>query len=187
MLLASLAMIPVAAGIKWIIDRSQIDWKTSGIVAVSLATLWYAGVSTSTFIELRRSDARRVNLQKSFPATTFAAGIYGLCVLMATATGIGMYREGDPLWLQFIDGGFYALAFYGWPRTIHCDESGVWQRSRFCVKTVIPYDEIISVTPGDKSVVVTGDHATIEHSLYHADADEFLRVVSRAANRARVS
>ena len=96
-----------------------------------------------------------------------------------------MFREGDPLWLQFINLAFYGLAFYGWPRTIHCDESGVWQRNRFGFKTKIPYGEIISVNRGNNTVAVTGEHLTIQHTQYHSDADEFLRVVSWAADKAK--
>src|ERR1051326_2378840 len=107
MLLASLAMIPVGAAIYWFVDRSKIDWKLSATIALSLSILWYLGISASTFLEFARSDVRRISFRKSFPASTFSAGIYGLSVVMATAIGIGMFREGDLLWLQFIDIAFY--------------------------------------------------------------------------------
>ncbi len=96
---------------------------------------------------------------------------------------IGMYREGDSLWIQTIPLALVLISFYGWPRTIHCDETEVWQRSRFGFKTRIPYSEVVAVAYSEGTTTVTGAKGSIEHTPYHAAAGQFNGVMSKRTGK----
>jgi hypothetical protein len=178
------AMIPVRIIMGWMFDRhAPVDWKASLIVGCSIATLWYIAVCVSTFADLRRDAARGRNRLQSFPASAFVTGLYGITVVFSAAIAIGTHREGDPIWIQLLPLVFVFIAFYGWPRTIHSDEKGVWQRTRFGLKRIIPYDEVVAVAYAQGTTTVTGQRATIEHTQYHAGTDPFQRVVSGRSGR----
>ena len=183
-LFVTVAMIPVTAIINLAFyHRATVDWKTSLVVGSSLALLWYLAVCISTFVDVRRAAVRGRELRQSFPASAFAAGIYGVGVLFSGAMSIGMYREGDGWGIQIIPLAFVLIAFYGWPRTIHCDEEGVWQRSRFGFKTRIPYNDVVAVSYSEGTTTVTGTDGSIEHTQYHAAAGQFQGVISKRTGK----
>jgi hypothetical protein len=178
------AMIPVRFIISWIFDRhATVDWKASLIVGCSITTLWYIAVCVSTFADLRREAARGRKPRQTFPASAFLTGLYGIAVVFSAAIAIGTHREGDPIWIQVLPLVFVFIAFYGWPRTIHSDEKAIWQRTRFGLKRVIPYDEVLAVAYAQGTTTVTGQQATIEHTQYHAGAEQFQSVVSRRSGK----
>jgi hypothetical protein len=183
-LFVTVAMIPVHAIINWVFYRNAtVDWKTSLVVGSSIALMWYIGVCVSTYVDIRRAVERGREFRQSFPASAFAAGIYGVSVLFSGVMSIGMYREGDPVWIQLIPLAFLLIAFYGWPRTIHCDERGIWQRSRFGLKTLIPYGDVLAVTQSQGTTTVSGTEGSIEHTQYHADAGQFQRVTAKRTGK----
>jgi len=47
------------------------------------------------------------------------------------------------------------IAFYGWPRTIHCDSDGIWQRTRLRFKRYIPYEAVIAMGSSQGATMVT--------------------------------
>jgi hypothetical protein len=178
------AMIPVRIIIGWMFDRrAAVDWKVSLIVGSSIATLWYIAVCVSTFVDLRRDTTRGRDPRQSFPASAFVTGLYGVTVAFSATIAIGTHRENDPIPIQLIPLVFVFIAFYGWPRTIHSDEKGVWQRTRLGLKRVIPYDEIVAVAYAQGTTTVTGRQATIEHTQYHAGVNQFQRMVSRRSGK----
>lgn len=183
-LFVMVVMISVRIIMHWIFnDHAVIDWKTSLIVGCSIAAMWYTAVCVSTFADLRREVVRGRSSRQSFPANAFLTGLYGLTLVFSAAIAIGTHREGDPIWIQLLPLIFVFIAFYGWPRTIHSDEKCVWQRTRLGLKRTISYDEVLSVAYMQGTTTVTGKHATIEHTQYHAGADRFQRVVSRRSGK----
>ena len=129
--LVIVAMIPVRVIIERIFSRNvSVDWNAGLIVGCSIATLWYLGVCVSTFVDMRRDAVRGRNPRQSFPAIAFVTGVYGLALALSTVLVIGTHREGDPMWIQLSSLVFVLIAFYGWPRTIHVDETGVWQTAK---------------------------------------------------------
>lgn len=177
-------MIPVRGFINWTFTRNaDFNWKASLIVGCSIAMLWYFGVCISTFIDVRRVMLRERSFRQSYPATALIAGIYAVGVIMASALVVGMYREGDPLWMQTIPLGLFLISFYGWPRTIHCDSNGIWQRTRFGIKKYIPYSDVLAVGRSGEAAIVTGAKASIEHTEYHAGAEQFQELLQKRTGK----
>jgi hypothetical protein len=183
-LLLMAAILPVAAIINWIFDRhATVEWKISLAVGCSLLLVFSAAIFFSTFVDLRRAASRRHQVKQVFPATAFMSGLYSVVILLAGGLCVGMHREGDPLWLQFISLVFAAIVFYGWPRAIHCDESGIWQRSRLGARRNIHYGNVVSLAYSQGTTAVTGDRVVIEHTKYHADAVQFQRLLSKRTGK----
>lgn len=182
--LVTVALIPVRIILNRVLESdAAVDWKLSLVVGGSIALMWYVGVCASTFVDIRCEIAHGRQLRQSFPATAFIAGLYGVAVLFSAVMAIGMYRENDPAWLQLIPLSFVLIAFYAWPRTIHIDESGVWQRSRFGRKTRLNYSDVIALSYSDCTTTVTGSSGIIEHTQYHAAGSRFVGLVSKRSNR----
>jgi len=110
-------------------------------------------------------------------------GLYGGTVLMAGALAIGMYSEGDPLWCQAIPLILLLIAFYGWPRSIHCDENEIWQRSKLGIKKRIAYNAVIAIAGAEGKATVTGAGGTIELTPEHADAEQFSELVAKRSGK----
>jgi hypothetical protein len=182
-LLTMAALLPVAAIINWVFDRRRTDWKLSLALGGSLSLIWCMAVFVSTLVDLRRAASRRREMKQVFPATAFIGGLYSVTVLLAGAISIGTYREGDSVWLQLAPLSFLAIAFYGWPRAIHCDENKIWQRSRLGTKRSIHYDNVIAVAYSQGTTTVTGTPVVIEHTQYHADVGQFQRLLSKRTGK----
>ena len=178
------AAIPVRVLIERIFSRDvSVDWRTSLIAGCSIATLWYLGVCVSTFVDIRRDAIRGRTPRQSFPASAFWTGLYGLTLILSAAMVIGTHREGDPMWIQLTPLVFVLIAFYGWPRTIHVDETGVWQRTRLGLKRRIRFEDVLAVAYEHGTTTVAGKEATIEHTPYHAGAGSIREVLSKRSHR----
>jgi hypothetical protein len=177
--LVTVAIIPVRVIINRVFGSdAAIDWRLSLVVGGSIALMWYVSICASTFVDMRREAAHGRQIRQSFPATAFVAGLYGVTVLFSAAMAVGMYREGDPAWLQVIPLCFVLIAFYGWPRTIHIDQSSIWQRSRLGRRTCINYTDVVAVAHAVDTTTVAGSSGIIEHTQYHAVSGEFAGLVS---------
>lgn len=159
--------------------KINTDWKLALKVGGTIASIWYLVTFTSTLVDFRKYDRINAARAPSFPATSFLTGLYGLTAIVSLALIKGLNAEGDPMWLQLLPLVFVGIAFYAWPRTIHCAELSVWQRDRWGRKTDIPYQSIqaISVSPGGTTTVL-GSEVTIEHTPQHVDAESFRHFVS---------
>ncbi len=178
------AEIPVRVLIERIFSRDvRVDWRASLAVGCSIAALWYLGVCLSTFVDLRRDAAHGRDPRQSFPASAFLTGLYGLTLILSAAIVIGTHREGDPVWVQLTPLVFVLIAFYGWPRTIHVDETGVWQRTRLGLKRRIRFEDILAIAYEQGSTTVTGKEATIEHTPYHVGTQRIQKVLSKRSHR----
>lgn len=178
------AGIPVRVLIERIFSRDvRVDWRTSLIAGCCIAMVWYLGVCVSTFVDLRRDASRGRTPRQNFPATAFWTGMYGLILILSAAIVIGTHREGDPVWIQLTPLVFVLIAFYGWPRTIHVDETGVWQRTRFGLKRRIQFEDVLAVAHEDGTTTVTGKEATIEHTPCHVGSSRIREVLSTRSHK----
>ena len=162
---------------------ASVDWRTSLIAGCSIAGLWYLGICLSTFVDMRRDVASGRNPRQSFPASAFATGIYGLNLLLSAVLVIGTHREGDPIWIQLTPLLFVLIAFFGWPRTIHVDETGVWQRTRLGLKRRIPFEDVLAVSRQQGTTTIAGKEATIEHTPHHVGARRLEEVLSKRSHK----
>lgn len=183
-LFVAVAAIPVRVLIERIFSRDvSVDWRTSLIAGCSIATLWYLGVCVSTFVDMRRDAIRGRTPRQSFPASAFWTGMYGLTLVLSAATVIGTHREGDPMWIQLTPLVFVLIAFFGWPRTIHVDETGVWQRTRLGLKRSIRFEDVLAVTHEHGTTTVVDKEATIEHTPCHAGSSQIQEVLSKRSHK----
>ncbi len=183
-LFVTVALLPIRLIFNRLFFRSAAsDWKVSFLVGGSIATLSYIAVFVSTFVDLRRETGRTQKLRQTFPASAFMTGLYGGLVVFAAVMVVGTRQEGDPVWVQLTPFTFVLIALIGWPRTIRCDATGIWQRTRFGQKMRIPYDEVLSVAYEEGSTFVTGKQATIEHTLYHAGGERFQRTLEKRSGK----
>jgi hypothetical protein len=178
------AAIPVRVLIERIFSRDvSVDWRTSLIAGCSIATLWYLGVCVSTFVDMRRDAIRGRTPRQSFPASAFWTGMYGLTLVLSAAMVIGTHREGDPMWVQLTPLVFVLIAFCGWPRTIHVDETGVWQRTRLGLKKRIRFEDVLAVAHEHGTTTVVDKVATIEHTPCHAGSSQIQEVLSKRSHK----
>jgi len=178
------AAIPVRVLIERIFSREvSADWETSLIAGCAIATFWYLGVCVSTFVDIRRDAIRGRTPRQSFPATAFWTGAYGLMLALSAAIVIGTHREGDSMWTQLTPLVFVLIAFFGWPRTIHVDETCVWQRTRLGLKRRIRFEDILAVTYEQGTTTVSGKEATIEHTPCHAGSSQIQEALSKRAHK----
>jgi hypothetical protein len=178
------ASVPLRIIIERIFSRDvSVDWRTSLIAGCSIAALWYLGVCISTFVDMRRDAVSGRKPRQSFPATAFATGVYGLDLLLSAAMMIGSHQEGDPMWVQLTPLVFVWIAFMGWPRTIHVDETGVWQRTRWGRKRRIRFEDVLAVSHEHGTTTVTGTVATIEHTPYHVGARRIEEVLEKRTHK----
>ena len=178
-------MIPVRSLIDSVLHQQfALKWKEPVLVGGILTAVWFGAEFLSTLCDLLRHDRIQAASLPSFPAGSFIAGLYGFTLLMSLSMMIGMYREGDSWKFQLIPVAFMAIAFYGWPRTIHCDEHSIWQRNLWGGKKMLPYDEVkVICTNAEGTTAVIGHKTTIEHTQYHADFDSFRRIVCNRSGK----
>lgn len=184
MLFVLVAAIPLRILVERIFNRDvSVDWETSLIAGCSIATFWYLGVCVSTFVDKRRDAIRGRTPQQSFPATAFWTGMYRLLLALSAAMVIGTHREGDSMWTQLTPLVFVLMAFFGWPRTIHVDETGVWQRTRLGLKRRIRFEDVLALAHEDGTTTVVGKEATIEHTACHAGSSQIQEVLSKRSRK----
>jgi hypothetical protein len=183
--LVTLVMIPFTAilGLVFGSDR-HVDWRVSITVGGILGLIWFVAIFLSTLADLRKEDRIEVTGSSSFPAQSFVSGLYGLTTVVCMWAILGLHRDHEPLWLQLLPLGFIAIAFYGWPRTIRCNETNLTQRAMFGWKKRIPYVSVEAISVGsDGTTTVLGAGTTIEHTSHHIDAATFRETVSRRSGR----
>src|SRR5205823_3580279 len=130
-------------------------WVLSVEVIGIISGAWFLVVFSSTFIQLRRRDRQELTRNPSFPATVFVMLLYSGGVLLSVTLFLGLRKQHEAWWLQLLNWSFALLAFYGWPRTIHFDETSIWQRSLFGVKRRIRYEDIQYVNADHTASVIT--------------------------------
>ena len=177
-------MIPIRALIDKAFSRDVVvDWKASLIVGCSMAFIWYVGICASTFVDIHGAVTGGNEDRQSFPAAALITGIYGTGVLISAVLSVGLYRERDSLWMQMFPLGLSLIAFYGWPRTIHCDSNGLWQCTRLGFKRYIPYEAVIAMGSREGITTVTGESFSIAHTQYHTDSAGFQKLLETRAHK----
>jgi hypothetical protein len=175
----TLLWVPIGALINVIFDHeAKTNWKLSLEVGGTLAVLWYGVTFFSTLFDLRKQGQSETARNPSFPASSFLSGLCGVTAIFSVWLIWGLHSEGDPVWLQLLPLAFLGIAFFAWPRTIHCDQESVWQRDRWGRKKNIPYNEIQSISGAGGTTTVLGPKAVIEHTSQHIDPESFRHAVS---------
>ena len=164
-------------------DSKSVDVRATLIVTVSMSMLWYLAISTSTFIDLRRSAELETRLKQDFPASTLITGIYCAGVLMGVAIVLGTYVEHDPVWIQSIGFIFPVISFYGWPRTIHCEDDYLWQRTRWGSRRRILYSEVEAISYSEGLTTVYGGGGPVIHSPYHSAVEQFHQLLAERTGK----
>lgn len=184
-LAVSMISIPLVGGIYWIFDHAtRVDWKLSFTLGAFFASAWCAATFFSTMADLRKLDRIGASRDPSFRAGSFFAGLYGLTIIGSFVSMVGLNSEGDPPWMQLIPAAFLAMAFYAWPRTIHCGADAVSQRNLLGWKKHIPYASIEAISVDhDGTITVLGAGTTIEHTQYHVGAAQFEWEVSKRSGK----
>ena len=179
-----LLFAPVQCLIDWALDGPGMNWgSTAGFTAVVAGSAFAISAATTFLDSWRRGRIDRAS-EPSFPATSFISGVCGAMLLTSGAMSIGLHMQAEAPWLQILALGFTALAWFAWPRTIHCDEAAVWQRTRWGTKTAIPYVEIEAISVGgDGTTTVLGPNSFIEHTPYHTAPEQFHFVLSTRSGR----
>jgi hypothetical protein len=178
-------MIPVRSLIDSILHQQiELKWKEPVLVGGILTAVWFVAEFLSTLCDLLRHDRIQAASLPSFPAGSFIAGLYGFTLIMSLSMMIGMYSEGDSWKSQLIPLAFMVIAFYGWPRTIHCDEHSIWQRNLWGRKKTLAYEEIkVICTNAEGTTAVIGHKTIIEHTQYHADFNSFRRIICKRSGK----
>ena len=154
------------------------------LIGMAIALMWCVATFTSTLLDLRKHDRLGSTVTTSFPATTFVAGLYGVTSIGSAWLIVGLHKEREPVWMQLLALGFVVLAFYGWPRTIHCNDTSVSQRSLFGRKRTLPYSAVEAISVDhDGTTTVLGAGVTIDHTRYHIDPEVFRETVSTRSGR----
>ncbi len=130
----------------------------------------------------------RINRQKpnpSFPAKSWLRLLCAASVALALLVFWGLTREHEPVWYRLLMMLWAAAILLACPRTIHLDQTSVWQRTRWGRKISIPYAEIECVASGYEMVLVTAKDGTpIRHTSSHADPEGLLSAMEeRSQNR----
>lgn len=172
--------IPIIAAINWFFDgEARINLKGTFAVGGVLAAGWTLITLVTSFIDAHRNDRIVGATHQVFRPTTFVFGLFTVAALGSLAMMIGANAQNEPIWLQLLPLVFLALTFYGWPRTIHCEETTLSQRNLWGRKYTIPYAEIEAISvSGDGAITVLGSGATIQHTQYHINPDGFAALVS---------
>lgn len=184
-LFSFVVLVPFTAMLDLLNSRSpQLELKMPAQIAALFAAGTFVITFVSTLRDLRTIDQIDEAREPSFTPTTFATGIWGV-PLVGSMWGIyGINRDDEPAWLSLIPCAFIALAFYAWPRTIHCGKAFVSQRSLWGRVKRIQYSSIEAISIGhDGTTVVIGPQATIEHTPYHIDPDTFRHIVSKRSGK----
>ena len=167
-----------------LVSKATTDWKLALVVGAVVASIWYIAAFLSTLFDLRTQDRIEVAMAPSFPATSFLIGLYGVTTILSLALINGLHAEGDPIWMQLLPLVFVVIAFYAWPRTIHCGALSVWQRNLWGRKKDIPYREIQAISvSANGTTTVLGLEETIEHTQQHVGAESFRHLVASRCAR----
>lgn len=177
--------LPILALINLIFHRDI--WGSlslSLVIGTAIAVVWFVATFTSTLLDLRKHDRVGSTATASFPATTFVAGLYGVTCIASAWLIVGLHKEREPVWMQLLALGFVFVAFYGWPRTIHCNDTSVSQRSLWGRKRTIPYSAVEAISSDHQgTTTVLGGGVTIEHTRYHIDPEIFRQAVARRSGK----
>ena len=93
--------------------------------------------------------------------------------------------EKEELWLQLLPAIGIVGVFLAWPRAIHFDEDGIWQRQIFGSVKRIRWNEVDSLAsvvpsgPRDaiSKMLVAGGNVQIMHTGLHRDRTLFCKLV----------
>lgn len=174
--------------VEWAMRKLGVSWDPSlahlGLVLSLILAFVFAAVAVLTRLDFYRSTAIAKAQSPAFSATSLVTAIYAAAALVSLAIIAGLHSQGEPAWIQLLSSAFGILAWYGWPRTIHCGETAVWQRTKWGVKCSIPYVDIQVISVGhDGTTVVLGPNASIEHTSSHMAPEQFQFMVSKRSGK----
>ena len=95
------------------------------------------------------------------------------------------YAEKEELWLQLLPAIGIVGVFLAWPRAIHFDEDGIWQRQIFGSVKRIRWNEVVSLVRAGSHgrrdpisrMVVAGGEVEISHTNFHQDRSLFCKLI----------
>jgi hypothetical protein len=76
----------------------------------------------------------------TFKASPFVRVAFVLVLIAAPLMSSVFRHEDGALWLHLLDAVGVVAVFLAWPRTIHFDGDGIWQRDLFGAKKRIPWE-----------------------------------------------
>lgn len=179
-----LLMAPVRGVIAWAFDEAELNWHLYWVLTGSFTGIAFVTSSGITLLDLWRHRRVGQETNTTFGATSLIAAVFGSAMILCFVLMIGLHHQRESPWLQIMPASFGILAWYGWPRTIHCGETAIWQRNRWGVKRSILYVDIQAISQTyDGTTVVLGPQSSIEHTPYHLASDQFQFLVSKRSGK----
>jgi hypothetical protein len=96
-------------------------------------------------------------VHQTFRASSLLRAALVLAFLVAPLKSWSFRHAEDAIWLHTLTATGVACAFFAWPRAIHFDQDGIWQRSLFGRVTRIRLKEVDSLSQlADEGKTVVG-------------------------------
>ena len=123
-------------------------------------------------------------MNTTFKASPFVRVAFVLVLIAAPLMSWVFRHEDGALWLHLLDAVGVVAVFLAWPRTIHFDGDGIWQRDLFGGKKRIPWGQVGSLAflRADDKAIVGGGSVQIVHNLLHRDKAKFCELISQRTN-----
>ena len=106
---------------------------------------------------------------------------FSLLVAIFLWSTIYLRKEAFGAWASGLMTVFFAHCLVKmWPRTIHIDDEGIWQRDVLGRKRKIPWQSVDALDHVyERGVMVAGGMVEIFHTDYHADRELFMETIDR--------
>jgi len=186
--LTALLVVPFASLMHRVFDGSwYVDWRLMLWLSGLLTMGFFCFSSFTQLLEFEAAESRERRGLLVFPGLVWIRGLYLGVILLGIITGVGTYREGDPLWVTALVSLFVLLGVLPWPRAIEITDNEVRQRWWFFVYRRIPFADIQSIVNDpsrDEALVFNRSGKAIVHSPQHADRERFLEELQRRSHHA---
>jgi hypothetical protein len=108
-----------------------------------------------------------------------------LAVISTPVLSWWLRNDEAAVWLHVMMAFAIACAFFTWPRPIHLDSEGVWQRSLFGRVRRIAWREIDSagIIPSESKAIVGGGEKEIIHGMLHQNRDQFCELIEQRTGK----
>lgn len=131
------------------------------------------------------ANSEITNVNQDFKGTTSIRAAYLLIVFVMPALSLAVRNESDAFYLHTMTAVALVTVFVAWPRAIHFDTAGIWQRDRVGRIHRIPWSSVDSVghDAGQGRTIVGGGSIQIAHSQFHSDKDLFCRPIEERTGK----
>ena len=119
-------------------------------------------------------------MNHDFRGSPFIRGAYLLFAFGMPALSLAFRHAPDANYLHAMTLAALVSVFLAWPRAIHLDENGIWQRDRLGRRHSIEWGSLDTAAHAfEGKILIAGGNVEIWHTMFHAEPELLCQLIDQ--------